>query len=562
MIERAASGKSSSQVTAWRFCYWGGVAALFAWAAWQRFALPLDPIADPDTWGYLSPALRKLLGAEFGHTDGRNFVYPAFLFLLLRVFGDFRAIVVAQHLLGLFAGAVLLFTWRRARVFVPDSRLSSVGHDGLGLLAAAIFLVAGDPIRSEMQLRPEGVCAFLVSMNLYLATQFIASCFVEKRRRAAVASGIGVACTSVLLASAKPSLVLVALVALLPLGIFFFRQGWFRQKIVLGGGATLSAALLLLPEHFLSRDDEACRTFLPTTLFVVHANLIRDQMAEDLEGGAEIPYRREWLGRVHDALSAEIAKSSAAHPGHYESLGFCPDYLWYEESSIAAQLRREFDNNIPALCAFYRFYYWRIWRHRPFQVVGKIARQMGMFYAPTCPAYNREKTMSLAVWYENGVISLQRYSYPKTWARYKPAVEFVDRTKLLARSAPFIQQHALLRMILSLLAWTYVPLLLTTIALSAVVLFQQDSRRRVGWLAALVLFVYSYNAASCLEVAIIQSLELARFLTVQVLFTIVAQFLAIWLLCEIALETRVREKLSPLMSTGHKPQRPSSPSRA
>ena len=189
MIERAASGKSSSQIPAWRFYYWGAVAVLFAWAAWQRFALPLDPIADPDTWGYLAPALRKLLGAEFGHTYGRNFVYPAFVFSLLRVFGDFRAIVITQHLLGLLAGGMLLITWRRARVFVPDSRLSPAGHDGLGLLAATIFLLAGEPIRFEMQLRPEGVCAFLVSINLYLAIQFIACCFVEKRPWAAVGSG-------------------------------------------------------------------------------------------------------------------------------------------------------------------------------------------------------------------------------------------------------------------------------------------------------------------------------------------------------------------------------------
>ena len=89
--------------------------------------------------------------------------------------------------------------------------------------------------------------------------------------------------------------------------------------------------MLLLPEHFLSRNDQLGRTILPTTLFVIHANLIRDQMADDLERGAEIPYSREMLGRVHDALSAEIAKSSAARPGHFESLGFDPDYLMYNE---------------------------------------------------------------------------------------------------------------------------------------------------------------------------------------------------------------------------------------
>jgi hypothetical protein len=540
MIERAASGKSSSQTTAWRFYYWGAVAALFVWAAWQRFALPLDPIADPDTWGYLAPALRKLTGTEFGHTYGRNFVYPAFLFSLLGVFRDFRAIVIAQHLLGLLAGGILLITWRRARVFVPDSRLSQTGHDGLGLAAATIFLLAGEPIRFEMQLRPEGLCAFLVSINLYLAIQFMACGFVEKRLRAAIGYGIGTAFTSVLLACAKPSFALMAVVALLPIGIFFFRPGWSWQKVALGGGAALGAALLLLPEHFLSRNDEESRVFVPLTLFVVHANLIRDQMADDLERGAEIPYSREWLARVHESLSAEIAKSHANRPGHYYSLGFDPDYLMYDRSSIAMQLRREFADDVAGLCAFCRFYYWRIWRGRPFPVLGKIQTQMSLFYSEMCPAYNREKSLPLASEYAYGAIILGLEPHPALWTTYPPAVEFVGRTEWLARNAPAIRQTLSLRMTLSLLSGSYRPLLWITLAVSAAVLFQPRYRRRLGWLTVLVLFVYSYNVASCLEVAVVNSLEVRRYVTVQVFFTIFAQFLALWLLCEVALMARVR----------------------
>ena len=137
--------------------------------------------------------------------------------------------------------------------------------------------------------------------------------------------------------------------------------------------------MLLLPEHFLSRDDEMSRTFLPITLFVTHADLIRDQMADDLERGAEIPYPREWLQRVHDTLSTEIAKSFAARPGHYWSLGFDPDYLMYDKSSIVAQLRREFEHDVPALCAFYRYYYWRLWRERPFAGSRKNRKTDGAF---------------------------------------------------------------------------------------------------------------------------------------------------------------------------------------
>ncbi len=542
MIERAASGKSSSKRPAWSFYYWGAVAIVFIWAAWQRFSLPLDPIADPDTWGYLAPALRKLIGAEFGHQNGRNFVYPAFVFLLLRVFGDFRAIVIVQHLLGLLAGAMLLITWWRARVFVPESRLSSAVHDGSGLVAGAIFLLAGESIRFEMQLRPEGVCAFLVSLNLYLVVQFTACWFVEKRFWAAVGAGIGIAFTSVLLASAKPSFALAGAVALLPVGISFFGRGLVRQRLALVGGAILSAALLLVPEHFLGRWDENTRTFLPITLFVNHANLIRDQMADDLQHDVAIPYSRAWFGQVQSALSTEIAKSHAARPGHFWSLGFDPDYLMYDDSSIVAQLRRDFENDVPALCAFYWYCYGRIWRERPFLVLGRDGGQMGLFYSQMCPAYNRDKSLHLADLHDLGTTVLHLPPYPELWTRYPPAVEFVHRAETLARSAPVIWQSVPFRFVLSFLAGTYVPLLLGTIVLGTVFLFQRNYRRRFGWLAVLVALIYSYNAASCLEVAIVNSLEVRRYATVQMFFTLLAQFFALWFLCEIALENRSRRK--------------------
>jgi hypothetical protein len=517
----------------WQFCYWSAVVVLFACAAWQRFRLPLEPIADPDTWGYLSPALRKLVGNEFGHTNGRNFIYPGFLYLLLRAFGDFRAVTVAQHMLGLLAGGIILLTWRRVRVFVANPRIGSAGDDALGLLAAAIFLLANESIYFEMQLRPEGVCAFLFSINLYVVVQLTACCFIERRQAGATVYGIAVVFTSILLASVKPSFALVAIVALLPIGVLFFRQDWFWQKAALAGGVAASAALLLLPEHFLSRNDEASQTFLPTTLFVIHANLIRDQMADDIERDAKVPYSREWLGRVYVALSAEITKSIAAGPVHLTTLGFDPDYLMYNRGSIAAQLRKEFGSHVSALCAFYWFYYWRIWQHRPLLVVKKIARQMAIFYAPKCPAYRLGKFLSLGDEYNRGMTSLNKEAYRKVWTVYPPAVDFMGRVELLAQRAPIVQQPAYIRRPLGVLAATYVPLLLIALALSVVVFMQERRRRRLGWLAALVLFVYSYNLASCLEVAVIQSLQNPRYVSVQVFFTILAQFLTILLILEV-----------------------------
>ena len=185
-------------------CYWINLSWFFALAAWQRFALPLTT-ADPDFWGYLSPALRKLTGSEFGHTQGRNFLYPGLLYLLLRASGDFRVITIVQHLLGLAAGGVFLLTWRRLRVFVPESLVSLRLHDGLGLVGAATYLLAAETTRIETQLRPEAVCGFLLSLNLYFTFQFIYYSFISERRTAALVYGSASVLSLLFLASTRPS---------------------------------------------------------------------------------------------------------------------------------------------------------------------------------------------------------------------------------------------------------------------------------------------------------------------------------------------------------------------
>src|SRR6266481_3401553 len=231
----------------WPTCYWASVAFIFAWAVWQRFKLPLNPIADPDTWGYLSPALRKLTGAEFGHSQGRNFLYPGFLYLVLRCFGDFRAIGVVQHLLGLAAGGLFLLTLRRVRAFVPDSLVNPSLHDALGLAGAAIYLLASDTIRIETQLRPEGVCAFLISINLYFAVQFVSCSFLERRRTGAIVCGSATVFSSLLLASVRGNFWFAAIIVMVPVVAFFLRQNWGRQKIGVGIAIVLSAMLVLWP---------------------------------------------------------------------------------------------------------------------------------------------------------------------------------------------------------------------------------------------------------------------------------------------------------------------------
>ena len=540
MIAPLASNQSSWRKTGplWQAFYWIALVLIFAWAIWKRFSLPLDPIADPDTWGYLSPALRKLTGAEFGHTHGRNFLYPSFLYMVLRRFGDFPAIGIVQHLAGLAAGGLFLLTWRRLRAFVPNSLVNPSFHNAFGLAGAAIYLFASDTIRTETQLRPESVCAFLVGVNLYFTIQFVYCGFVVYRRTAVLVCGIASVFSSLLLASARPNFWFVVIVVMVPVGAFFVRQDWWRQKIALVIGIGVAATLVLWPERIFSREDEARQTFLPTMLFVMHADLIRDQMAADLKGNDSLPYSREWLERVHTALTSEITKSQTKYPGHYPSLNFDPEYLWFEPTSIVTQLSRDFGNNLSACCAFYRFYYWRTWQHQPLRALRKVARQFSIYYFPNCPAYTPMKIWPLSEVYERAVTSLDLEEYRKIAPSLPVLADFMQRTKSLAHNAPATKQAGLLRKALTDLAVSYLPILLLTLILSGIIFGRQIRWRRLRWLAALVLFGAAYNAASCLEVAIVNSLEVHRYITVQMYATLLTQFLALWLILEFALEIR------------------------
>jgi hypothetical protein len=540
MMAAPATGESYPRTNSrWRICYWFAVTGVFALALWQRFSLPLDPIVDPDFWGYLSPALRKLTGSEFGHTQGRNFVYPGFLYLLLRYFGDFRAISIGQHSLGIAAGGLFLLTWQRLRIFVPKSLVNPSLHAVLGLAGAAIYLLASDTIRVETQLRPEAICGFLIAVNLLSTLQFVYCVFVTSRQTAAVVYGISTVLTSLLLASVRPSFWFSAVVVMLPVAVFLVRRNWWPQKVILAVGAVVAGTLVLWPEHILSRQDEMSRTFLPTMLFVIHADLIRDQMASDLKKNANIPYSRAWLERVYAALNTEIAKSQKKYPGHYRSLDFDPEYLWFEPGSITTQLERQFGRDVPALCAFYRFYYWRTWQHQPLRALQKVGRQFSIYYFPKCPAYSPMKIWTLIESYQLAASCLGSVGdYRKISVILPAAADFMMRTNLLAHNAPISEQPRPLRLVLNLLSVSYLPWLLVALTLSAIVFREHARWQYLQYLATLLLFGCAYTGAGCLEAAIVNSLEVHRYITVQMYATLLTQFLALWLILEFVLQAR------------------------
>jgi hypothetical protein len=286
-------------------------------------------------------------------------------------------------------------------------------------------------------------------------------------------------------------------------------------------------ALFILPDRLLGAGDEVARMFVPTLLFTGHADMIRDQMAADLASGADLPYEREWLERIHRVLADEIHKSFAADPQHYPSLGFDPEYLIYREDSITAVLTHEFGDDVGRLCDFYRFYYGRVVLKQPMRMLGKIGGQMALFYRPQCGAYNCAKHLSLRADYDSSVSEMTGLLPHFAPAKYEPMVDYIRRIGEIPSEATRMEQRAYIRAPLMALRGSYLFCLATALFLCALILSRKTWRRRWSLLAGIVLISYWYNFATCFENAALNSLEVFRYLTVQLCFTILAQFLTL-----------------------------------
>jgi hypothetical protein len=307
-----------------------------------------------------------------------------------------------------------------------------------------------------------------------------------------------------------------------------------KSKIALLIGSSIAAVLLVLPAQLPARGDKASEAFLPTQLFVIHADLVRDQIAADISSAAETRYSREWLRRVQQMLATEIAK--AARENYNLTLGFDPNYLMYNPTSVDSQMRREFGDKLGDLCAFYRFYYNRVWTQQPQRMVGKISRQMLVFYCQVCPAYVWWKRRLLSKEYNDSLSALEAAGARRVWIEYEPVGSLIRRTTELAQKQLVIPEPRSLRRCEFFLARTYLLAVGLWLAVCQAVLYHRRLRRRLGLMAAVVLFLCWYNFGNCIEIAVIHTLDNPRYDTIQFIFTLLAQFAAFLLIAQCAFE--------------------------
>jgi hypothetical protein len=513
--------------------YLVAAAALLFWGAWKRFQLPQWPIIQPDIVGYLGPAIAALAGKPFTHMIGRSFPYPAFVYLILRIFGDFRAIAVIQHLLGVAAGGLVLLAWDAAGALAPAAGIPRPLFRFMGLAPAYVVLGSATEIAFEHEILPEAIFPFLTILNIWVSFLFLDARFARRRPSFIWLGALNVfaAC---LIYLTKPSFGFAALFSTLPVWLCLVLPGCsMGERAGLAAGAILPALLLLfLPEHILKRDDPASLTFLPETLLTIHASIVERQLTEDLAGNQPLPYPRPVVQAARDLLATELAKASHTPGKTYPSLGYNPDYLMYE-NSFCTKFSAEEHFTGAEMGRFCMTYYIRALRHHPGAMAAKVLRQLRIFYARKNPVYWAGKRMNLSDAQHYGRVGRLMVEPDRLGPGNPVVARYIAACNGLAGRGVALPQSRHFAKWLRLFSAHYLDLLVVA-ALSPILLFLRPLRAHFLWLIAAVWLACSYNFGNSLTIAVVHSLEVNRYVRIQLIFTIFAQCLTLGLVLELA----------------------------
>jgi hypothetical protein len=344
------------------------LAIVFAVAAWLRFRLPQVPLATHDTWGYLYPALASLAGEGMPETNARAIAYPLFLRIILGATESFSAVALIQHVLGLTSGLLWWLCWILWCEWVPEKMRGAARW--CGAFGLAFYLCSGPTIFYESTLRPEAIFPFVALLGLAATWLLVRSRWIRPSASVAWWSSLAILCTLVCL-SLKPSWGLAAAVPVLLVVATFvgnFPAQWRGMTAAL---CALSAGVWIFLVPFVAqwKSNDASKLFLPETLFVQHAPVIAEMMAQSGAQGGLTDGQSEFLGE----LQMQLEESRTTKLQTFTSLGHNPDYLLYESDLLA---RLPGPNEIGAKADFLWGSYASAWREQPMAMFRKIAIQL------------------------------------------------------------------------------------------------------------------------------------------------------------------------------------------
>jgi hypothetical protein len=469
-----------------------------------RTRIPIIPLADGDTWGYLRPALFWLSGFGFPQTYGRDWLYPALLAGILKVGGDFSAITYVQRFLGLSGIMVFWLAWRSWFRLLP-ARRSAWRSTCLvvTLMLLALYALNPDEALLENSIRPEGVLAFFELLYLYCLISFFLARWKWRRTGSTIAFGAVTLGLSYAILLLKPSwgfslgFTFLALVA----SVFGRAPRMMRFGPLLAGAAAL-VFLFVLPKILGFQKDT--QLFLPVTLVCIHSKQILETTPATVSPGVHndgVP------DRIFYEELRKAYRTAREQPSGYRTLGFQTDYIQYLSGFFSIIQREERWNDRELASACYAAYF-RAWRQVPSSMLQKIGKQIRLFLFPrggdfysTARPIELDKLASSRRCLPDSRLSL---NVQKIYQSYKDGLERVEADRphplgfqVLARLAHLLALSSL---------WLQLAFF---VAITFVWLWPEGRPLRLAGLAILLVMAAAYGNA--LTIAIVHSLDIVRY---------------------------------------------------
>lgn len=507
---------------------WVGAAALAFPAAVARFSLPATPLADPDTWANLGPAVHFLSGDGFLQVYRQSFLYPAFLLAVLQVSGGLELAATLQHAAGLAAGLLLTASWLRLARLFPSSVARDLAVVVVGPACLWLFWSGAPTILFEHTLRGESFAALALFAQTFLTLDAMVR--VREKRDPSVAGvelalAVVAACASYML---RPAFGLSVLMAGPPLIVFLMHGGPSRcQRVLpLWLAPLLVLIFLVLPGRLTYRESLRSETFLPLTLMSMHPDVLVSSMEREMRSGrvADAGKTRAF----HDFLVVEWRKARE-DPRRCPSLGHNPDYLLYDApfGPVLAERGGMTEEDIAALTWKY---YALGWRHDPLHMLSKIWTQLRLL-----PTNNRlwksQAVTPLGPEYALGHYSLQLLD-GGLLMKLRAGRDYLAGLDRAARGEPVIRTPREVRRWLDRAGAAAVPaLIMGGLAALAALVAARPPGLRAG--AAAALWLVGIVGGSALTVALVHTFDTTRYawaLTPAALFALGALllFLAAW----------------------------------
>lgn len=479
-----------------------------AWKA--RAGWPSLPLADGDSWSYLSPSLTWLSGQGFRQMDGRDWLYPAMVALFLKTTGSFAGILSWQRGFGLGSAFLMAATWRCWVALLPVGRWGRFLVSLAGLLPIYVQLANQQNVLYESSIRPEAVLPFFVYAQLGCVMLYCRYRWQTPSPLPALLAGV----VSVLLAYVclvlKPSWFLAFGTTSLPVFAGLFGQSLSLRMRILTPVLGLAAALGLvwLPGKLLIVRDSASRTLLPDALFCVHAQLIERLFADRVAKMPDADPGKAKLQTLLKVMESEI-RTAANHQNAYDKLGIDPDYLMHSQVFTQAIYDYAGDDQDHFRDFCFASYAGAV-VHYPLAYTQKVFTQFTYFVFPDPKGFARDN-LNMGKYYREGSEFMKvewanglRPDWREMYLRYHRDIEGLGRTAGSLKPTPQLRE---IRDVYA--EWALTVEILFTLALLAASLWLPLRDLRVGGWAAVFLFLAPLGNA--FGICVVHALDIYRY---------------------------------------------------